>query len=120
MHELSIANALVDELTRTGQSQGAIRIVSAVIRVGALSGVDPSLLQRAFEAARASQPLTIQTAIRVEEATVAIVCITCGREGAAAATNDLRCVDCGSLNTQVLGGNELLLLNVQMDVPVPA
>lgn len=117
MHELSIAQALLDQIESAARAQAAIRIASAKIRVGLLSGVEPALLQRAFSVARLARPMTAETVLEVETGDLFVTCADCGREASAVAPNDLSCVYCRSRRTQLRGGDELLLLSVHIDVP---
>lgn len=117
MHELSIAQALLDQLESTARAQAAIRIASARIRVGLLSGVEPALLRRAFSVARLARPMTAETVLDVEMGDLLVTCADCGHEGSAAAPNELSCSHCRSRRTQLRGGDELLLLSVHIDVP---
>ena len=49
MHELSVCQALVDQLEALGKEQQAVRVVKLLVGIGPLSGVEPPLLERAFE-----------------------------------------------------------------------
>ena len=52
MHEMSICQALMDQVERIATEQGAKQVDSIVLSIGPLSGVEPDLLSRAFEIAR--------------------------------------------------------------------
>ena len=47
MHELSICQALIGQVEKVARENHAQRVVSIVIAVGPLSGVEPGLLERA-------------------------------------------------------------------------
>lgn len=115
MHELSIAQALLDGIEAAAKPHGTVRVAAAKIRLGALSGVEPDLLRRAFEVARLTRPATTQTELSVEVSDIVVACSVCGLEGPGAA-GDLRCRHCGSPRTTLRSGDELLLLNVALDV----
>lgn len=116
MHELSVAQALLDQIEAVAQPRGAIRIPSATIRVGPLSGVEPELLSRAFDVARLARAGTANTVLTLQIGEICVSCSTCGREGPAA-VNDLSCRYCASVRTRLRAGDELLLLHVELDVP---
>lgn len=116
MHELSVAMALLDQIEATALPRDAIRVHRATIRVGPLSGVEPDLLMRAFEVARLARSITTQTVLMIETAEVRVACPDCGGEGAAS-VNNLTCPHCGGRHTRLLHGDELLLLQVELDTP---
>lgn len=116
MHELSVAMALLDQIEATALPRDAIRVHRATIRVGPLSGVEPDLLMRAFDVARLARSTTTQTVLMIETAEVRAACPDCGGEGPVP-VNNLTCTHCGGRNTRLLHGDELLLLQVEFDVP---
>ena len=115
MHELSICQALLDEVARIATRHDARVVGRITIEVGPLSGVEPELLARAFEIARAGTcAAEAQLAIAVPGITVR--CSDCG-VSSRAEPNRLLCASCGGYRTQVLEGNELRLRGVELDVP---
>ena len=48
MHELSICNALLDQVERIAAERGAHSVAKIVLRIGPLSGVEPELLRNAY------------------------------------------------------------------------
>lgn len=115
MHELSVAQALLDGIEAAARPHGAARVATATIRVGALSGVEPDLLRRAFEVARLARPVTAGTELKIERPEILVACAACGQDGPATA-GDLRCRHCGSATTRIRSGDELLLMSVELDV----
>lgn len=116
MHELSVAQALLDQIEVATRAHGAVAIHAATIRVGPLSGVEPALLRRAFEVARLANPMTAQTMLNLESSEIVVSCLSCDREGGAS-IGRLRCPHCSSVNTSVRSGDELLLLRIELDIP---
>ena len=74
MHELSIAQALLDEIEAAARSRQALRVAAATVSVGPLSGVEPELLVRAFEMARRTRLVTLDTELTLETAEVRVAC----------------------------------------------
>lgn len=66
MHEISIAQALLDQIEAAARPRNAVRVDSATISVGPLSGVEPDLLLRAFEVARRMRPVTADTVLKFQ------------------------------------------------------
>jgi hydrogenase nickel incorporation protein HypA/HybF len=117
MHELSVAQALVDQVERIVHEQHAARATAIRVRIGALSGVVPELLASAFPLAAAGTAAAPAT-LDLREAPIRIRCQACGAEGEAVA-NRLLCAACGDWHTQVISGDELILESVELEMNTP-
>ncbi|HUN27314.1 MAG TPA: hydrogenase maturation nickel metallochaperone HypA [Steroidobacteraceae bacterium] len=112
MHELSICQALLDEVERVAREERAERVVTIVVRIGALAGVEPELLRSAFSIARAGTPAAAAELV-LESTGVQIECPGCGAQSAVA-VNALACPACGNWRTRVTAGEELILARVEL------
>ena len=112
MHELAICQALLDEVERVARAQQAERVAAVRVRCGALAGVEPELLHRAYEVARAGT-LAEHAALTIEESPVRVYCPRCESESAAPVQR-LVCPTCGEWRTKVIAGDELLLMSVEL------
>lgn len=111
MHELSLCQAvlrLVEPIAR----QHAAPVTRVVLRVGALSGAEPALLLRAFPLAAAGS-CAEGADLLIEHSPIRVRCLECGVESGAS-INRLTCPACGAIRTQVIGGDELDLLRVEL------
>jgi hydrogenase nickel incorporation protein HypA/HybF len=113
MHELSICQALMEEVARVAREQRARRIVSVTVRIGPLSGVEPALLESAYPLASAGTPAADSRLI-IERAEVRVRCLECGAESQAQSAR-LLCGSCGNWRVRVLSGEELLLASVELE-----
>lgn len=113
MHELSICQALMEEVARVAREQSARRIVSVTVRIGPLSGVEPALLANAYPLASAGT-VAADSRLIVERSVIRVRCLECGAESEAASTR-LLCAACGQWRVQVLAGEELLLASVELE-----
>ena len=77
VHELSICQALLSQVTAIARERGAEAIERIVLEIGPLSGVDAVLLARAFEVARAGS-CAADADLAIEEPTVTVSCVSCG------------------------------------------
>lgn len=112
MHELSVCQALLHQASQVARDHGAARIKHLHVRIGALSGVEADLLQQAFPAASRGTVAEAAT-LHVEHSPVRIHCAACGQD-AAVEINHLACPQCGHWQTQLIGGDELLLVSVDL------
>lgn len=115
MHELSVAQALVDQVGDLARQHGARRVHLIRLRIGPLAGVVGDLLATAFPLAAAG---TAAASARLDwvAAPVVVRCRTCGAE-TEATPNRLLCGACGDWRTQVVSGDELILETVELDIP---
>jgi hydrogenase nickel incorporation protein HypA/HybF len=110
MHELAICQALLEQVESIAR-QHAARVSRVHVAVGPLSGVEPGLLERAYGLAAAGSAAEDSDLV-IEEATVRVRCRSCGAESNATAQR-LLCGECGNWQTELTGGDELLLLKVE-------
>jgi hydrogenase nickel incorporation protein HypA/HybF len=112
MHELAICQALLDQVERVARAQHAERVAAVHVRCGVLAGVEPGLLYRAYEVARAGT-LADGAALIIEDSPVRVYCPRCRSESSASAQR-LVCSICGEWRTEVVAGHELLLMSVEL------
>ena len=115
MHELSIAQALVEQIEGIVREQGANSVTSFRLRIGPLSGIVPDLLANAFPLAAAGSRAE-HARMDVVESPVRVRCQTCGEE-TEASLNRLVCGACGDWHTQLVSGDELILESVELQLP---
>ena len=115
MHELSVCQALLAQVTEIAMDRGASAVARINVEVGPLSGIEPALLASAFEVARAGSCAANAT-LSITTTVVTISCLTCGAESQTQ-PNRLLCGACGGYRTRVVGGDELRLRRVEMRLP---
>jgi hydrogenase nickel incorporation protein HypA/HybF len=110
MHELSIAESIV----RIADRHAAGRPVTAVeVKVGHLRQVVPSALEFAFELV--AEGTAVEGAeLRMEEVPAAGVCRVCGQASELPGF-PLACEACGSLDVELVRGEELLVDALTME-----
>jgi hydrogenase nickel incorporation protein HypA/HybF len=112
MHELSVCQALVQQLesVSAANGRGAVEIVR--LRIGPLSGVEAALLRRAFPIAAAGT-IAAAAELLIEAAPVVVHCNECGVESTAA-PNRMLCGACGGYRVRMVSGDEMLLESVEL------
>lgn len=112
MHELSVCLALLEQVERVAREHRARSVTKIVVRIGPLSGVEPSLLQQAYPLAAAGT-IAERAALQIDEAEVVVRCTTCDKESTVA-PNRLLCGHCGDYKTRIVSGEEMLLQSVEL------
>lgn len=110
MHELSIAQAIVDVATRNA---GDSRVTRVYVQVGRLRQVVPSALEFSFELC-AHGTAVEGASLELEEVSIAVMCRTCGA-GSEPAGFPLSCGACGGLSVDVMQGEELLVESLELE-----
>ncbi|MCJ7451783.1 MAG: hydrogenase maturation nickel metallochaperone HypA [Steroidobacteraceae bacterium] len=118
MHELAICQALIEQVERVARQNDARRVISIVITVGPLSGVEPQLLEHAYPLAAAGT-LAEQATLEIETVPVRVRCRSCSAETDASA-NRLLCGACGDWKVDVIGGEEMILKRVELETSTSA
>lgn len=112
MHELSLCMNLVDQLTDLAARHRATAVARVELQIGTLSGVEPLLLEDAFPMASAGS-IAEKAVLAVTIVAPRIRCRRCGSE-AEVAPNRLVCRSCGSFDTELLCGQDLILSRVEL------
>jgi hydrogenase nickel incorporation protein HypA/HybF len=117
MHELAICQALIAQVEDIASRRQA-RVRQVRVGVGPLCGVEAQLLADAYPLACAGT--SAEGSLIAIEATVPRVrCRSCGAESEVA-VNRLVCGACGDWRTDLLAGDEMLLLSVELELPQTA
>ncbi len=113
MHELSLVASVFEVLEAEASKHGARRVLSVTLRIGAMSGVVPDLLESAFEAYKKG---TIAEAARLEIVSVPVklLCPDCGGE-AVREDADFSCAACGSRRVEIVEGRELVVERIELE-----
>jgi len=112
MHEYSHVSAMVDRVEREARARSAVAVHRLGVRIGALSGVEPELFEKAFTLVR--QGLLENAALDIRRAEAAWACPVCG--DAVEKGGVLRCAACGAA-AKLVAGDEILLEQIEMEVP---
>lgn len=113
MHELAVCQGLMGQLLDIAQREQAEEITRIKLQIGPLSGVEPQLLADAFPIAAAGT-VAESAKLEIESQPVRVRCLNCGGESDAT-PNKLTCRHCGDFRTQLISGDEMLLLSVELE-----
>ncbi len=111
MHELAVCQGLLAQVEQVALENEAASVERIFLSVGALSGVEPHLLERAFEIARMGT-VAESAVLDIETGPIIVDCSECGAS-TEARVNRLLCGSCQNWRVKVTAGDELLLLRLE-------
>jgi hydrogenase nickel incorporation protein HypA/HybF len=110
VHELSIAQAIVDVAVRHA---GDSRVTRVCVEVGRLRQVVPAALAFAFELCAHGTPVA-GAELDIAAVPVVVTCRACGVESSPSAF-PLACEACGGLSVEVVRGEELRVESLELE-----
>jgi hydrogenase nickel incorporation protein HypA/HybF len=113
MHEYSIVQALYDQIVRNAGARGATAVRRVKVRIGRSSGVEPALLETAYDLFRV-RTLCADAPLEIEEVPTRWGCPR--GHGDVPAGTALRCAVCDR-PAVLLGGDEIVLEQLELEVP---
>lgn len=118
MHETALVRSLLDQVDRLLAEHGASELDEVRVEVGPLSGVEPLLLQSAFERLA---PLTNARGARlaIDEVPLSARCLECRQEFDIEAFH-FQCPCCGSTSINVTRGGDFRLVSISVKLPEQA
>ena len=114
MHELSIATAVIDEVSKHVSRAGGGRVLSITLRIGRLSCVQEGSLRFCFDLAAADTELS-GARLEIIDVPVRIWCPACAAEREPPGVQSLACPECGRSSGDIRAGRELDLESIEME-----
>ena len=114
MHEMGIAQSVIDMAAAEAAQRGARAVVAVSLTVGELSGVDTESLRFCFDCLKADTMLARAT-LHIEYRRRRHLCPSCNSEFEAV-NHDPACPLCHRVDTQWIGGDELSLTTLSLEV----
>lgn len=113
MHEYSVVQALLEQVESLAVEHRAQKVTKVVVKIGVMSGVEPHLLEVAFETFKeksvcdgAEFVMTIQL--------LTIRCRACGEQHELEGSY-CRCPACESSDVEVIDGEDMFLMSLEME-----
>lgn len=113
MHEYSVGQALMERIEAEAASHRATAVHRVSLKIGEMSGVEPDLLESAFEILKA-RTICETAGLIIERVPACWACPACGRSIPRGEV--LRCAACGE-PARLVTGDEIVLAQLEMEVP---
>ncbi|MEO1941376.1 MAG: hydrogenase maturation nickel metallochaperone HypA [Campylobacterales bacterium] len=115
MHEYSIVDSLLQLVDQHARENLAKRVTRIEIKVGVLSGVEPELLERAFEVFKEGTVAEgAEFVIKIQP--VVVECQRCGAQQELPRESSFRCPSCGAPELKIIDGEEMFLTSLELEV----
>lgn len=113
MHEYSIVQSLLESCEDHARQNDAKEVTKVVVKIGVLSGVEPDLLQTAFDTFK-EQTVCHNTQFVMNIQKIKISCNDCKGEFELE-KHEFACPSCKSVNVNVTDGEDMFLMSLEMN-----
>jgi hydrogenase nickel incorporation protein HypA/HybF len=113
LHELGIAQSIVEIAEKNAREQGAKRVLTVTVEVGALAGVLPEALEFCFDAC-CRETLLEGSRLKIVQLAARARCRDCHQEYELKSYFD-NCPVCNSAAGEQLSGEELRIKEMEID-----
>jgi hydrogenase nickel incorporation protein HypA/HybF len=114
MHELSITQALLDQVIRHAGAAQADRVSEIHIRIGQLSSIVDDSVQFYWPII-AKDTIAAGARLVIERVPAQFICAGCGQTFLFNEQRDYLCPHCGSMDVMLTGGEEMQLESIQIE-----
>jgi hydrogenase nickel incorporation protein HypA/HybF len=114
VHELSIAESIVEIAESAAWSVNATRVTAVRLRVGALAGVAADALRFSYDVVTAGTLLE-GSSLEIVDVPVAVYCPTCDDEVAIDGIQCFECPRCATPTADVVHGRELDIESLEIE-----
>ncbi len=114
MHELAIAQTIMEHVLRQIEEHAYGQVQTVVLRIGELTDVVPEALQFGFEVSARETPLE-ETTLRIESIPIKCRCDSCAIEFIVSERFLFQCPECNCYSVTLLAGNELEIAYLEID-----
>ena len=113
MHEYSIVQSLLESCEEHARANDAKKVTKVVVKIGVLSGVEPDLLQTAFDTFKENSVCDgCEFVINIQN--IQILCNDC-QSTSIIEKHDFSCPNCQSVNITVVDGEDMYLMSLEME-----
>lgn len=113
MHEFSIVNALLDMCEQNAKDHDMAKVLKVEIKIGKLSGVEPHLLETAFNTFKEGT-MCDGAIFEMHLQDVILHCNECNKESIIL-NNVFECPLCKSTECRVVDGEDMYLMRLEME-----
>lgn len=113
MHEYSVVQSLLESCEEHARQNEASKVTKVVVKIGVLSGVEPDLLQTAFDTFK-EQTVCHDAVFLINHQKIVIDCFDCNSQSTLE-KHEFSCPKCQSVNVKVIDGEDMYLMSLEME-----
>ncbi len=113
MHEYSIVQSLLDSCDENARANNATKVIRVVVKIGVMSGVEPSLLQTAFDTFK-EKTICEEAEFIINMQNVVVKCHKCLSESTLAKL-EYCCPKCKSAELDIVDGEDMYLMQLELE-----
>ncbi|RXK00360.1 hydrogenase maturation nickel metallochaperone HypA [Arcobacter sp. CECT 8986] len=113
MHEYSIVQSLLEQCEQYVEENDASKVTKLIVKIGVLSGVEPDLLQTAFDTFK-EKTVCDGAEFIINRQKVVIDCLDCNQTSTLE-KNEFLCPSCNSNNLKVVDGEDMFLMSLELE-----
>ncbi|PRM87857.1 hydrogenase maturation nickel metallochaperone HypA [Aliarcobacter cryaerophilus] len=113
MHEYSIVQSLLESCEDHARANDAKKVTKVVVKIGVLSGVEPDLLQTAFDTFK-EKTICDSAEFLINIQKVEIFCNKC-KANSTLQKNEFSCPKCQSVDLKVTDGEDMYLMSLEFE-----
>jgi len=112
MHEYSVVQALLEQVEALASENKATAVTKVIVKIGIMSGVEPHLLEVAFETFK-EKSICEQAHFVMNIQALTLKCQKC-HTTSEMQTISYACPSCESLDVEVIDGEDMYLMSLEM------
>ena len=122
MHELSMAQGIIDAVLETAEANDATDVNEVTVEVGRLAMINPEQLKFILEIL-VDNTILQDAEIKFEEIPAEITCSKCNFHGNAILDDSdhyapiVKCPECDNLGVEILNGKDIVVKNIVIEKP---
>jgi len=113
MHEYSIVQSLLNQCEDIAKQNNANKITKVVVKIGIMSGIEPDLMQSAFNTFK-EKTICEECEYIQNIQPIVIKCQACQKESVLS-KNEYCCPHCQSVELDVVDGEDMYLMTLEME-----
>jgi len=113
MHEYSIVQSLLESCENHASENESTKVLKVIVKIGVLSGVEPQLLETAFNTFKEGT-ICNDALFILNHQKVVIECYEC-KKNSTLDKNEFVCPNCCSSDVKVIDGEEMFLMSLEME-----
>ena len=113
MHEYSIVQSLLDSCEEHVKANESTKVTKVIVKIGVLSGVEPDLLQTAFDTFK-EKTVCEKAEFIINHQKIVIECLSCN-ENSILEKHEFCCPKCESNQVKVIDGEDMYLMSLEME-----